>query len=59
MVWLIAAAVLETFVLTNKDGALHPRTCWLSFLQTEGICTNYVDIEQKIMQVRFFISLRI
>ncbi len=41
----------------NKDGALHPSTCWLSFLQTEGIWTNYVDIEPKIMKVRFIIFL--
>ncbi len=34
MVQPIAVAVLETFVMTNKDGALHPSTCWLSFLQT-------------------------
>ncbi len=30
----IAAAVLETFVMKNKDGAVHPATCCLSFLQT-------------------------
>ncbi len=29
----------------------------LSFLQTEGISNNYVDVEQKIMQVRFIIFL--
>ncbi len=30
----IAVAVLETFVMMNKDGALHPSICWLSFLQS-------------------------
>ncbi len=34
MVQPIVAAVLETFVMMNKDGAIHPSTWWLSILQT-------------------------
>ncbi len=55
-VWLCHATTSEwSRLMTNKDGTLHPHAD--SFLQTEGIWNNYVDIQQKIMQVRFNIFL--
>ncbi len=49
MVQPIAAAVLE---MTNKDGGAHEATPG-----SEGLWNNYVDIQQKIMQFRFIISV--
>ncbi len=42
MVQPITAAVLESFVMTNKDGAHHHRHAGFFF---EGIWNNYVDIQ--------------
>ncbi len=55
MVQPIAAAVLKTFTMTNKDGGIHP--CTMLAANSEGIWNNYVDIQDINMQVRFIIFL--
>ncbi len=52
MVQTIAETVLETFVVVNKNGPVHQAVIFAG-----GIWTNYIDIEEKIMQVRFIIFL--
>ncbi len=47
MVQPIAAAVLKTFTMTNKDGSIHPRTMLAA--NSEGIWNNYVDIQDTNM----------
>ncbi len=51
MVQLNAAAVLE---MTNKDGGAHEAMHALAiiFANSEGIWNNYIDIQQKNMQVK-------
>ncbi len=54
--WVPGAKLSGTMM--NKDGTLHPRSMLALILaNSEGIWNNYVDIQQKIMQVRFIIFL--
>ncbi len=43
MVQPIAAAMLKTFTMTNKNGGIHPLTMLAA--NSEGILNNYIDIQ--------------